>query len=74
MLTICELTLGGGGVEGELEFVTTVDELALLRAEGGDGLSEEVDFSKVGVACVVQLLQLLLLILDISIDGGNLCV
>jgi hypothetical protein len=35
--------LGGGGVEGELEFVTTVDELALFRAEGGDGLVEVVD-------------------------------
>jgi hypothetical protein len=66
--------LGGLVGEGELEGVTTVDEGALLRAEVNEGLFEEFDFSRVDVAQVMQLFQLLLLRLDLSSGGGNLCV
>ena len=72
MLTTCELTLVGLGGEGEPKFSSLVDELALFRAEGGDGRLEQVGHLRVGVACAVQLHQFLLLLLDLSSDGGNL--
>jgi hypothetical protein len=75
-MTICELTLVGLGGGGKQEGVASGDEGDLLRAEGGDGLSEVVDAVSVTVFLVytVELLQLLLLLLDISIGGGNLFV
>ena len=72
MLTTCELTLGGLGGDVVLEFVTTVDELGLIRAEGGDGRLEQVGHLRVGVPCAVQLHQFLLLLLDGRSGGNNI--
>ena len=75
MLTMCERTLGGLIGEGGLEMVTTGDEGGLLRIESDEGLLDGLDaVSGVATACVVQLVQLLLLSLDILSDGGNICV
>jgi len=73
MMTMCELTLVGLGGDVVLEFVTTVDELALIRAEGGDGLSEEVDDVFV-LSSLLLLHPFGLLRFDISNDGGNLII
>ena len=67
------LTLGGLIGEGGLEMVTTGEEGDLLRVESDEGLLDGLDVgSFLAIACIVQLLQLMLLLLDVSSGGGNI--